>query len=152
LGEKAFTLGCNAFLTKPLNSSELFEALRQHAGIEWIYPQDASSPQDAHQSQDDELDAPDKEHSLVIPPISFLTELNSYAQVGSLRALKSLATELLEQDHAFRPFVLKLQAFIERFEIPEIEEWVSARSKPLGDKADRRAVSSKQEILHCVQE
>ena len=117
--KKAFTFGCNAFLTKPLNSSELFETLHQHAAIEWIYPQDADI------SQDDEPDAPDSSHSLVIPPISFLTELNSYAQVGDVRALKSLATELLEQNHAFGPFVLKLQGFIERFEIPEIEEWVT---------------------------
>jgi hypothetical protein len=45
--------------------------------------------------------------------------------VGDVAALLSIAQEVLEQDQAFRPFVDKLQAFIERFQVQEIEEWLT---------------------------
>jgi hypothetical protein len=83
--------------------------------------------------------------------------------VGDVEALKSIALEVLEQacpdegrDQAFRPFVLKLKAFIEPFQVQEIEQWVSARSKPLGDKTDRRTncplirLSNRRLIGVCV--
>lgn len=116
---KSIALGSNTYLAKPINSHLLFESLHQHAGIEWVYPQEASIRQDGSSS------APDSKQNLLIPPISFLTELNHYAQIGDLRALKSLALQLLEQDQAFRPFVQQLQAFIERFKVREIEAWVT---------------------------
>ena len=128
---KSLALGSNAFLAKPLNTHDLFEALGQHAGIEWIDPQDASSNgSQVSEHEHDEIDAPERP----IPPISFLTELLSSAQVGHLRGLKSIALELLEQDDAFEPFVLKLQGFIERIELPEIEEWVT---KLIEEQANR---------------
>ena len=117
--EKAFALGCNAFLTKPINASELFETLRQHAGIEWIYPQDAP------QRSEGEPDAPDSPDALLIPPTEKLLEFKRHAQVGDIRALKSAAQDLLEQNEAFRPFVQELQTFIGRFQVQEIKEWVT---------------------------
>ena len=126
---KSVALGSNAYLTKPLNSHSLFEALHQHAGIEWVYPQSARGhrPQEVSIRQDDEIDRSKSEQQLKlkVPPIELLDELLSYAQVGDVAALQSIALEILEQDQAFSPFVNQLQAFINNFKVKEIEEWVT---------------------------
>ena len=114
--EKSLALGSHAFLPKPLDSLELYRALEQHAGVEWIYPQEVWQVED-------NAETPDK--TLLIPPTEKLAELKKYAQVGDIRALKSAASELLEQNEAFKPFVEELQAFIRRFQVQEIKQWVS---------------------------
>ena len=143
--EKSAALGSNAFLTKPINASELFETLHQHAKIEWIYPSTSSGhrPQSANnneheatngsQASDCEASPWDKQpngangrDALQIPPTEQLEKLKRLAKIGHVRAIKRLAQELRSQDQAFNPFVLEVERFNQRYHVRKIHQWMQS--------------------------
>ena len=48
--QKSLTAGSDAFVRKPIDALELFEILRQHLAVEWIY-ESVAEPKETHKRQ-----------------------------------------------------------------------------------------------------
>jgi two-component system, sensor histidine kinase ChiS len=112
--QKSLQAGCNAFLPKPLQTEQLFEALQQNLGIEWIYEEAQS--QDNHQA----------ELPLVLPPSEKLTEFFELAMSGDIEAVGEQAKQLAQSDERFTPFAAKLYHFVERFQVDKMCDWLES--------------------------
>ncbi len=100
--------GCNDFLPKPVQVSELLEQLQNHLGLEWIYEtKQELSPQTQESTQVDEM---------VIPPSEELTALYKAAKAGYVSEIQEEANRLLQLDLKYTTFAQQVLKLAEEFD------------------------------------
>ena len=112
--QKSLQAGCNAFLPKPLQTEQLFEALQQNLAIEWIH--EKASTETAHSVK----------LPLIPPSAEILTKLFELAMSGDIEAVGEQANQLAQSDKKFTPFAAQLQYFIERFQVDKMCDWLES--------------------------
>lgn len=101
--------GCNDFLPKPVQVSELLDQLQHYLGLTWI-----------HKTKD-ELIAPTQLAStqieqMVIPPKEALTALYQAAKTGYILGIQQEAIRLKQLDSEYTAFAQKILELAEAFE------------------------------------
>jgi len=118
--QECLAVGCNGFIPQPLPTKHLFEQLKVHLVLEWIYEE--SSPQIldfsslALQSS--------TEGALIAPPESEITALYELAMMGDIKGICKQASKIQELDEQFAPFAQQLCQLAERFQEKQILEFV----------------------------
>ncbi|NEO97093.1 MAG: response regulator [Moorea sp. SIO3G5] len=112
--EKSKLVGCQGFLSKPVDEQQLLKLLGEYLQLEWIYEEE--SPQTIAPAS--------SEHPLVIPPPAEMEVLYELAMLGSMKKIRQRATYLQELDTKYIPFAKKLKDLAQGFQEEKIVDLV----------------------------
>ena len=104
--------GCNDFVAKPIQASELFDKIGTHLKLDWIYETEATQA---------DANAP-----LVAPPSQALRMLYDYAQKGQISGIKGEVDKLAEMGEEYSAFVSHVQTIVGGFQLDELCEFLGA--------------------------
>lgn len=118
--QKCSLVGFNGFLPQPIRSETLFEQLKIHLELEWVYEESSSQtfdglPVNSYSSTDD---------FFVAPPESALAILYELAMMGDIKGICEQANEIRQLDEQFVPFAQQLLQLAEGFQEKQILEFV----------------------------
>ncbi|KPA10693.1 chemotaxis protein CheY [Candidatus Magnetomorum sp. HK-1] len=105
---KSFFIGCDAFLSKPVNLDEVLETIKKLLQLEWIYEKN-----DALKTNHKKILSEDIE--IIPPPQEELEILFELAKFGSMEMIKQKSLHLEELDEKYTYFAQKLRILSEEF-------------------------------------
>lgn len=117
--QRSLQAGATAFLPKPLQIDELFNALRSVLQVEWIYTPSASlslSPQPEHTTHTE----------LVLPSQDVLQELYHLAMMGDIPAIEGILRELIQHNSQLAPFATELSKLTTNFQTAKIRQFLKS--------------------------
>ncbi|KAB8316429.1 AAA family ATPase [Tolypothrix campylonemoides VB511288] len=120
-------VGCNDFLTKPIQKAELLEKLQIHLGLEWVYEEQHSKVEFRNASAllGTSVGTPlDSQVSFVAPPPEELALLLDLAMRGDLRGIIQRAAFLEQLDQQLAPFAAHLRQLAKDFKGKQILEFL----------------------------
>ncbi|NET51194.1 MAG: response regulator, partial [Merismopedia sp. SIO2A8] len=149
---QSLEVGCNAFLSKPVDTGELLQLLQTHLHLQWQYASDVSLPQpvpstlsDRHHAQPSPLRpthplsihptpspsppipsptaTPPPAPEIESPPQFVLEQLCQCAEIGDISGISDIVAQLNEPYLA--PFVAELQSLTAQFQIKKIQAFLS---------------------------
>lgn len=103
---RSFMVGCDAFLSKPIESDKLLTLLETYLHLDWLYEEDTGSV--IHQPE------------IIVPPQSDLTELYELAILGKIGRIREAVTDIEARDEQYGPFADKLRSLATAFEDEQI--------------------------------
>ena len=99
--QKSISVGCNAFLSKPIEIETFLTLLESYLDLDWLYrsliPPDATTEGDLPAS------------NLPAPPTKELTILLNFALSGDFAAFSQKTAELAQQNDAWTAFANQVQ-------------------------------------------
>ena len=105
--------GCNVFLPKPVDINELFELLRVHLKLDWVYDQETAFLVTTQQFQEAEV-------LPVPPPPEELATLAELAGIGDVRSIRERAAHLEQLDEQYWPFAARLKELAKAYDMKQI--------------------------------
>jgi hypothetical protein len=111
-------VGCDDFLSKPIEISKVFAMLQQYLGLEWVYGEQAPGA-DAAQGAPAGEEPADAE--LVPPPREELELLYELARFGNMARIQEYTRELEDRSPTYRAFARRLNRLAEGFEDEQIQ-------------------------------
>lgn len=113
----SLAVGCDDFLSKPVQLEALLKCLQRHLALVWIRGTSAviSPAQQAPKS----IDAP-----IPKPTSGALDELKRLADIGDLHGLISIAEDLERADVSLKPFASHLQQLARSFQVNRIRRFL----------------------------
>lgn len=109
----AFAAGCDDFIAKPLQIAGLYEKIRLHLSLDWIY-----RGQEASESAD-------RAPEIVVPPAEELAKLAECARIGDLRGLNEALQSLAAGDFKYLPFAMRVQSLAKEFRLADIKKMLN---------------------------
>ena len=115
--ERSLAAGAQAFLPKPLQLNDLFQALRSHLQIDWQYS--ATSPQTEAAKQ-----PASTQSEWVLPSETDLQHLYHLAMMGDVSAIEDILECLAQQNPQFVPFTTELNKLAQTFQTGKIRKFI----------------------------
>lgn len=106
--------GCDAFVTKPIHTRQLFEVLAAYLALEWIYeePERQTNMQCVKRTASEE--------PLLPPPPGEIDVLHELIMGGDMDDIQEYAAHLEHLDRKYSPFAEKLRELAKDFEDEQI--------------------------------
>jgi CHASE2 domain-containing sensor protein/DNA-binding NarL/FixJ family response regulator/anti-sigma regulatory factor (Ser/Thr protein kinase) len=117
--QRSLQAGATAFLPKPLQIDELFNALRSLLTVNWIYTQ--SQPQ-----QSSVYNQPGGNTELILPSQEILQQLYHLAMMGDIPAIEGIIGELIQQESQLTPFAAELGKLTANFQTAKIRKFLQS--------------------------
>ncbi|MDZ8189622.1 MAG: CHASE2 domain-containing protein [Nostoc sp. ChiSLP02] len=117
--QRSLQAGATAFLPKPIQIDELFNALGSLLKVDWIYSQ--SKPQQLL-SKNEQVDNTE----LILPSQDILQQLYHLAMMGDIPAIEGTIKELMEQDSKLTPFATELNKLTANFQTAKIRKFLKS--------------------------
>ncbi|MEA5513406.1 CHASE2 domain-containing protein [Nodularia sp. UHCC 0506] len=117
--QRSLEAGATAFLPKPLQIDELFEALQSLLKVEWIYAQ--STPLQSSSQPQQITNA-----ELIIPSQDVLQQLYHLAMMGDIPAIEGIIGELIQQNTQLTPFAHELNKLTTNFQTAKIRQFLKS--------------------------
>ncbi|GAB4532606.1 MAG: hypothetical protein Tsb0014_17160 [Pleurocapsa sp.] len=109
--KKSSIVGCEAFLSKPVQEKQLLSLLQEYLQLEWIYEEMAIT------TVNQLLSAKSlSSRSLIPPPTEEIEILYELAMLGSMKKIRQRADYLEELDYKYAPFAQKLKDLAQGFQ------------------------------------
>ncbi|MBD2454606.1 AAA family ATPase [Nostoc sp. FACHB-87] len=128
--QESRNVGCDDFLSKPIQRAELLEKLQVHLGLTWVYEDKVRKIKDAHKSSIDPLQLT-SQASIVPPSADELKILLDLAMRGDLRSIAERTQKLQEQSEELQPFATRLYQLAKGFKGKQILEFLQKYSEAL---------------------
>ena len=112
--DRSLTVGSNTFLPKPIQVEILLEQLQQHLNLTWIYGNKVKET-----AEEDSISQP-----MVFPPSEEMKAFYELSMMGDVNKLRKQVATLAESDVKLKPFVTKMQAFLKKYQVDELGEWL----------------------------
>ncbi|MEM7112439.1 MAG: AAA family ATPase [Chloroflexota bacterium] len=109
--QRSLQAGCDAFVAKPVQATELFEEIGRLLDVEWEYEQVAEP---ANNGTD----------PVIRPEASDIENLARMAKMGDLEGIEEELVELVADDPKLRPFANELQQLIQGFQLSKIRQYL----------------------------
>ncbi|MGL4376313.1 MAG: ATP-binding protein, partial [Microcoleaceae cyanobacterium] len=115
--QKSLAAGANDFLSKPVQTQELYTMLSKYLQIEWIYSESKSKSQmfSLHSEEATEM---------IMPPASELIILLDYVKKGSIKGIKTELENLAKKDKKYQAFVNEMSQLAKGFNIQKIRNYI----------------------------
>lgn len=110
--KQAIEAGCNDFLSKPIQVSELFAKLKLHLAVQWTVQ---GSPTSA-------LEPPPEEERMERPNSEIREQLMQSVRIGDLIGLKQQLDELIDTQPRYQIFAQRLRNLASGFQLGEIKK------------------------------
>ncbi|MBD2202497.1 CHASE2 domain-containing protein [Calothrix sp. FACHB-1219] len=117
--QRSLQAGATAFLPKPLQIDELFNAMRSLLKVEWIYAQSAPNPASSPSQQTGEIE-------LVLPSQEVLQQLYHLAMMGDIPTIEGIIEELIQQNSQLTPFATELSKLTSSFQTAKIRKFLKS--------------------------
>ncbi|WGV25576.1 CHASE2 domain-containing protein [Halotia branconii] len=117
--QRSLQAGATAFLAKPFQIDELFNALRAVLKVDWIY-----TP-----SQPQQLSAKNERvarNELILPSPEILQQLYHLAMMGDIPAIDGMLKELIKQDTQLTFFATELSKLTVNFQTAKIRKFLKS--------------------------
>jgi CheY-like chemotaxis protein len=123
--DRSLEVGCNAFISKPVNPDTLFFTVRSLLNLEWIYEDrdrdlSLSKPFSKSEENKDEAIAP----PLIAPSSCILEKLMQFARMGDILAIQDEVVLLQNNDPSLLPFANQVLDYARDFQIKRIREFL----------------------------
>jgi PAS domain S-box-containing protein len=112
--QDAIKAGCTDFLPKPIQADKLFEQLRVHLALEWVYASLSDSPDSV----------PKGETTLIPLPQEELTALLALAKGGKIGAIRKHLAKIEELDDQYKPFLEELRKITKSFDMAQLTKFL----------------------------
>ncbi|MCP4196333.1 MAG: response regulator [Proteobacteria bacterium] len=112
--QRSAAVGNDAFLPKPVRAEALFEQLRHLLDLTWVHGEILKETAEAGSMS----------QPMVFPPLEDIRHLYELSMRGNVKELRRQAAILAESDAALQPFVTKMQAFLKKYLVTELNEWL----------------------------
>jgi signal transduction histidine kinase/CheY-like chemotaxis protein/streptogramin lyase len=109
--EQSRRVGCDNFISKPIEVNTVFTLLQAYLKLEWVYEEPASSVEPAPL-----VDKPTDDDTLIPPPRAELEHAYELARFGNMTRLSEYARELEARDRSYQMFARRLQQLAETFD------------------------------------
>ena len=107
--------GCNDFVDKPIRAEDLFEKLRKHLGLEWVYESGSAA----------ETQPGARESSMVPPPHDELVVLMGLAKKGKIVAIRDRIAKVEELGSSYQPFAAELRRLAKTFDMNQVKNFLT---------------------------
>jgi signal transduction histidine kinase/DNA-binding response OmpR family regulator len=114
--QRSLEVGCDDFISKPIDLGELLAKLEKHLALAWVYEQPTIQKEDTLAEETTETKI-----SVGLPAIE-ARELFDLARRGRIREIKQKLVELEALDVGDRPFIENLRNLAERYRTKQIED------------------------------
>ncbi|AFY58123.1 PAS domain S-box [Rivularia sp. PCC 7116] len=123
----SYRIGCNAFLSKPVDLKILIKSIAQFIDIEWVYPElpksllltDKNQPQQITSSQD-----VGENEALIPPPKEQVKGLIHLTQIGDIEAIIQKVEYLENLDTKYLPFIKKVCELAQSFQQHKLQKFL----------------------------
>ena len=115
----AINAGCNDFLAKPIQVSELLAKLKLHLALDWLY-----------QEQRQDVDS-ERQNRYQQPSLDTIQELTGFVQIGDLLGLNRRLTELIRCQPEYTQFAQGIMKLASEFRLVEIKKLLHSASEEL---------------------
>ncbi len=116
--QRAFEAGCDGFVRKPFKESEIFEEMRKHLGLEYVYEdQGIREPLQAEQTTIHKQDQGLDENAMQTLSIEWKTKMKQAIEHVDLEQIHALIEQIREQDE---PLADIIQNKIDQFEYDKV--------------------------------
>lgn len=106
-------IGCDAFLSKPIDPEYLFALLKQHLQLEWRFEELAiQAPATSTAAQ------------LVPPPREELEAIYEMARFGFMNGIRERVAAIVALSASYKPFASRLMQMVERFDDTAIQQFI----------------------------
>jgi hypothetical protein len=109
--EQSRRVGCDNFISKPIEVNTVFTLLQAYLKLEWVYEEPASRVEPAPLG-----DKPTDDDTLMPPPRAELEHAYELARFGNMTRLSEYARELEARDRSYQMFARRLQQLAETFD------------------------------------
>jgi len=110
---RSLAIGSNAFLPKPIQVETLLEQLHLHLNLTWVYGNKFKEmAEENHATQ------------IIFPPVAELKKLHELSLMGDIDELEKQVAILTESDVKLKPFVIKMQAFLKKYQVGKLKKWL----------------------------
>jgi CheY-like chemotaxis protein len=118
----SISVGCNDFITKPIDPAVLFKTMRSLLNLEWQY-------KDVNIAQSVNVNLLEKhvEAIVILPPISMVEKLLQFARMGDILAIQDEVILLQKNDPIFIPFSSQILDYAHDFQIKRIREFLESQ-------------------------
>jgi len=106
----ATAAGCDNFIAKPIQLTEVLRKLKIHLALDWVYAGGEAALAMGEQA------AP-----MRLPPSARLAELAGFARIGDLRGLSEKLRQIAADDASYQPFASHLQGLCKQFRLGDIK-------------------------------
>ncbi|WP_407887142.1 CHASE2 domain-containing protein [Scytonema sp. NUACC26] len=117
--QQSLQAGATAFVGKPLQIDELFNALRSVLKVDWIYVQ--STPEQLA-SQPDKV----TNSQFILPSQEVLQRLYHLAMMGDILEIEEILDELVKKNQQLDPFVTELSKLTTNFQTAKIRKMLKS--------------------------
>lgn len=116
--------GCDNFLPKPIQTSQLLELLQTYLGIEWIYEQLAATDKKQGLGQIPASSSSPNSHpqpSITPPEPEIIATLLKMAAIGDIEEIIEETKRLENTNPKYAPFVSKIRQFAKGFQVKQLK-------------------------------
>ncbi len=117
--QRSLRSGATAFVPKPLQRTELLNALQSLLKVNWTYAESTRQPSSPkpEQAADDEL---------VIPSQDVLQQLYHLAMMGDIPGIEEILKEQVEENNQLTPFATELNKLANSFQTAKIRKFIKS--------------------------
>ncbi|MBX9257357.1 AAA family ATPase [Desmonostoc muscorum CCALA 125] len=116
--QKSKEIGCNDFIPKPIQISELLGTLQVYLNLQWIYEEELEKVFYAQPTAG--------KQNLVFPPSEEVAALFNLAKKGDLKGIIEQASRLQESNVEYVNFCQELQQLAKGFQVKKIREFLTS--------------------------
>jgi PAS domain S-box-containing protein len=125
----SIAVGCNDFITKPVDPDALFYTMRSLLNLEWQYESSNVFDPVTINTFDGNFEA--IAQPLITPPNCTLERLLQLARMGDILAIQDEVTLLQANDATFSPFANQVLDYARDFQIKRIREFLESQIKKI---------------------
>ncbi|MBA3469523.1 MAG: response regulator [Herpetosiphonaceae bacterium] len=118
--EQSRRVGCDDFLSKPIEIGKVFAAIQHYLGLEWVSAQPAETSLSDQHSASEQLGALE----IVPPPREQLEVLFELARFGNMARIQEYAEDLAAQSPHYRLFTQQLAQLAAAFDDEQIQTFL----------------------------
>ncbi|MBE9229028.1 MASE1 domain-containing protein [Phormidium sp. LEGE 05292] len=111
---KSMAIGCNEFLSKPIDLEKLLSYLQKYLNLQWIY-ENENQP-----SPIVDTSIVVNEQNWIVPPAEELKKLYQVAKIGDIAAIEAEAQRISQLDNKYAAFIDRILELVNQFEDREI--------------------------------
>lgn len=114
--QESLKAGCDAFLTKPVVASKLFQLMQEYCNLTWVYEETTSVEQLFSTTQTESV------NKVIVPPANVMTALYKLAQAGDIQGIDREIDRLANLESGWHPFLKEVHQLAKNFKIKKLKE------------------------------
>ncbi|MBF2025565.1 MAG: PAS domain S-box protein [Oscillatoriales cyanobacterium C42_A2020_001] len=122
--QTSFNVGCNAFLSKPIQYNQLLTTLKHHLQLEWQYAITPTSVSEPVSEPGAVNPNPLQQPSAIVPP-DVLDELLHLAKMGAILEIQQRIAQLEQSNSQLAPFTAQVRQLVGTFQVRQLQDYLT---------------------------